>query len=121
MTSSGMYRGVVTNGASASSPVHNSGTNLKSESTVKLYFDGTTDLIGDNTPFHVELNMVNDQREGLDDPRSMYWGYWYGSTIDSGHETLAFIPRSVSVVNKQFKKKNLWSTSTLRKMPRKID
>jgi hypothetical protein len=51
----------------------------------------------------------------------MYWGYWYGSTLDSGHETLAFIPRSVSVVNKKFKKKNLWSTSTLRKMPRNID
>jgi len=72
MTSSGMYRGVVTNGASASSPVHNSGTNLKSESTVKLYFDGTTDLIGGNTPFHVELNMVNDQREGLDEGNSSY-------------------------------------------------
>ena len=53
MTSSGMYRGVATNGASASSPVHNSGTNLKSESTVKLYFDGSTDLIGSDTPFHV--------------------------------------------------------------------
>jgi hypothetical protein len=58
---------------------------------------------------------------GLDDPRSMYWGYWYGSTIDTGHETLAFIPRSVSVVNKQFKKKNLWSTQTLKRMPKKIN
>ena len=58
---------------------------------------------------------------GLEDPRSMYWGYWYGSTIDTGHETLAFIPRNVSVVNKSFKRKNLWSTQTLKRMPRKID
>jgi hypothetical protein len=57
---------------------------------------------------------------GLDDPRSMYWGYWYGSTLDTGHETLAFIPRSVSVVNKKFANKNLWSTQTLRRMPKKI-
>jgi len=57
---------------------------------------------------------------GLEDPRSMYWGYWYGSTLNTGHETLAFIPRSVSVVNKKFAKKNLWSTQTLRRMPKSI-
>jgi len=56
---------------------------------------------------------------GVDDPRGSYWGYWYGSTLATGHETLAFIPRSVSVVNKQFQNKNLWSTSTLRRMPKK--
>jgi len=57
---------------------------------------------------------------GLDDPRSMYWGYWYGSTLGTGHETLAFIPRSVSVVNKNFQNKNLWSTQTLKRMPKSI-
>jgi hypothetical protein len=40
--------------------------------------------------------------------------------MDTGHETLAFIPRSVSVVNKTFQKKNLWSTSTLKRMPKNI-
>jgi hypothetical protein len=33
---------------------------------------------------------------------------------------LAFIPRSVSVVNKKFANKNLWSTSTLKRMPKTI-
>ena len=57
---------------------------------------------------------------GLDDPRASYWGYWYGTTFATGHETMAYIPSNVTVVNHKFKKKNLWSTKTLRKMPKKI-
>ncbi len=57
---------------------------------------------------------------GLDDPRASYWGYWYGTTFATGHETMAFIPSNVTLVNHKFKKKNLWSTKTLRKMPKKI-
>ncbi len=57
---------------------------------------------------------------GLDDPRSSYWGYWYGTTFATGHETMAFIPSSVTKVNHKYKKKNLWSTRTLKKMPKKI-
>ncbi|SMM99987.1 hypothetical protein SPONN_1153 [uncultured Candidatus Thioglobus sp.] len=57
---------------------------------------------------------------GLSDPRASYWGYWYGKTFATGHETLAFIPASVTKVNHKYKKNNLWSTKTLRKMPRKI-
>lgn len=57
---------------------------------------------------------------GLDDLRANYWGYWYGSTYATGHETMAFIPASVTKVNHKYKRKNLWSTKTLRKMPKKI-
>jgi hypothetical protein len=57
---------------------------------------------------------------GLDDPRASYWGYWYGTTLETGHETMAFIPSNVTKVNHKYKKKNLWSTKTLRKMPKKI-
>ena len=56
----------------------------------------------------------------LDDPRANYWGYWYGTTPATGHETMAFIPSTVTKVNHKYKKKNLWSTKTLRKMPKKI-
>ena len=56
----------------------------------------------------------------LDDPRASYWAYWYGTTLATGHETMAFIPSSVTKVNHKYKKKNLWSNKTLRKMPKKI-
>jgi hypothetical protein len=56
----------------------------------------------------------------LSDPRASYWGYWYGTTLATGHETMAFIPSNVTKVNHKYKKKNLWSTSTLKKMPKKI-
>lgn len=57
---------------------------------------------------------------GLKDPRSSYWGYWYGKDLVTGHESLAFIPASVSKVNNQYKKRNLWSTKTLRRIPKSI-
>jgi hypothetical protein len=57
---------------------------------------------------------------GLADARANYWGYWYGTTLATGHETMAFIPASVTKVNHTYAKKDLWSTSTLRKMPKKI-
>ncbi len=56
----------------------------------------------------------------LDDPRANYWGYWYGKNLNTGHESLAFIPSGVTQVNHQYAKSNLWSTKTLRKIPRKI-
>lgn len=56
----------------------------------------------------------------LADKRANYWGYWYGKDLRTEHETLAFIPKSVSQVNHQYKRKKLWSTRTLRKVPRVI-
>jgi len=57
---------------------------------------------------------------GLADARANYWGYWYGTTLATGHETMAFIPANVTKVNHTYAKKDLWSTSTLRKMPKNI-
>lgn len=57
---------------------------------------------------------------GLDDKRSNYWGYWYGKNVATGHETMAFIPKGITKVNHKYRKKNLWSTSTLRRMPKNI-
>ncbi len=57
---------------------------------------------------------------GINDPRGSYWGYWYGTTLATGHETMAFIPRSVTKVNHKYENDNLWSTRTLKKMPRNI-
>ncbi len=53
----------------------------------------------------------------LDDPRAQFWGYWYGKTLATGHETWAVIPEGVSVANGDFKRK-LWSEQTLRKIKR---
>ena len=56
----------------------------------------------------------------LSDKRANYWGYWYGKSLTTGHETLAFIPSVVTKVNHKYKKRNLWTTKTLRRMPKKI-
>jgi len=56
----------------------------------------------------------------LEDPRAVYWGYWYGKTEATGHETMAFIPKALTKVDHKYKKKDLWSTRTLKRMPRKI-
>ncbi len=53
----------------------------------------------------------------LDDPRALFWGYWYGKNLVTGHETFANIPDGVSVANGDFKRK-LWSEQTLRKIKR---
>ena len=53
----------------------------------------------------------------LDDPRALFWGYWYGKNLVTGHETFANIPDGVSVANGDFKRK-LWTEQTLRKIKR---
>lgn len=53
----------------------------------------------------------------VDDPRSLSWGYWYGKTFDTEHETWAFIPQDVVVVNGD-EKESLWTEKTLRKIKR---
>lgn len=57
---------------------------------------------------------------GLEDPRSSYWGYWYGKNLITGHESFAHIPSSVSQVNYSYKNKKLWSSRTLRKIPKVV-
>jgi len=52
-----------------------------------------------------------------DDPRNLAWGYWYGKTFGTGHETWAVIPHDVITVNGDFDE-DLWSEKTLRRLKR---
>ncbi len=62
----------------------------------------------------IDRNLVSSS---LEDPRALFWGYWYGRNLLTGHETWAVIPEGVSVANGDFKDK-LWSEQTLRKIKR---
>ena len=55
--------------------------------------------------------------KGIDDPRGLYWKYWYGKTLDTGHETWAVIPDEVVFYNRDMKP-DLWTEKTLRKIKR---
>ena len=55
--------------------------------------------------------------DGIDDPRAQRWGYWYGTTLDTGHETWAVIPDQATRTNGDFEE-SLWSEQTLRKIKR---
>ncbi len=57
------------------------------------------------------------QSMDLDDPRNLYWIYWYGHKPGSGQEALAFIKKSAIKWNQQIEPK-LWSEKTLRKISR---
>ncbi len=85
---------------------------------IKSFADYRTEYFKDGS----KVKMIDRSwtPSGLSDPRASYWGYWYGITPATGHETLAFIPSSVTKVNHKYKKKNLWSTKTLRRIPQKI-
>jgi hypothetical protein len=54
----------------------------------------------------------------MDDPRAQYWKYWYGITLDTGHETWAVIPEEVVVANDPTLEPTLWTQRTLRKIKR---
>ncbi|WP_419590859.1 outer membrane lipoprotein-sorting protein [Thiolapillus sp.] len=54
---------------------------------------------------------------GLEDPRALAWGYWYGKNFLTGHESWAVIPKEVVKYNANFKP-SLWSERTLRKIKR---
>lgn len=54
---------------------------------------------------------------GLEDPRALAWGYWYGKNFVTGHESWAVIPKEVVKYNADFKP-SLWSERTLRKIKR---
>lgn len=56
------------------------------------------------------------QAEGTSSPRQIVWGYWYGKTFDTGHETWAVIPSEVVEYNNSERKKNYWTEKTLRKI-----
>lgn len=54
---------------------------------------------------------------GLEDPRALAWGYWYGKNFVTGHESWAVIPKEVVKYNADFNP-SLWSERTLRKIKR---
>lgn len=51
------------------------------------------------------------------DPRAVSWGYWYGKTLESGHETWAIIPKAAVSINDDLDSA-LWTEKTLRKIKR---
>ncbi len=53
-----------------------------------------------------------------DDKRQSVWGYWYGKTFATGHETWAVIPPEVVTYNDPKLKPSLWTERTLRKIKR---
>jgi hypothetical protein len=57
------------------------------------------------------------RNQGLDDPRALAWGYWYGKTFSTDHETWAVIPEKVIRIDSDYKA-DLWSEKTLRKIKR---
>ena len=56
--------------------------------------------------------------ENATDPRQVVWGYWYGKTFATEHETWAVIPPEVVTYNDDSKKQSLWTEKTLRKIKR---
>ncbi len=84
----------------------------------KTFADYRTEYFKDSK--HIKTIDRSWVSTGLSDPRAVFWGYWYGKTLATGHETLAFIPYGVTKVNHKYKAKNLWSTRTLKRMPKKI-
>jgi len=54
---------------------------------------------------------------GQQDPRALYWRYWYGRNLGTDHETWAVIPDEVVKFDRDLKAK-LWTESTLRKIKR---
>ena len=55
---------------------------------------------------------------GAKDPRQVVWGYWYGKTFETGHETWAVIPPEVVTYDDKTKDADLWTEKTLRKIRR---
>lgn len=53
----------------------------------------------------------------LDDPRGLWWKYWYGKNLLTNHETMASIPNEVAEWNSD-KDSTFWSEKTLRKIKR---
>ena len=53
----------------------------------------------------------------LDDPRALFWKFWYGKSFSTNHETMAIVPKSTFRWNTN-KKPSLWTEKTLRKLRR---
>lgn len=69
---------------------------------------------GDNQVKVIDRDWV--KAEGVDDPRALSWGYWYGHTLATGHQTWAVIPGKVNRYNDKSFKASKWTESTLRRL-----
>ena len=49
----------------------------------------------------------------LDDPRGIFWRYWYGKNLITGHETMVSVPEDFVTWNKDTGSGNLWSEESL--------
>jgi hypothetical protein len=54
---------------------------------------------------------------GLPDKRALFWRYWYGKNLETGHETWAVIPEEIVKYNRDMDPK-LWTEGTLRRIKR---
>jgi hypothetical protein len=52
---------------------------------------------------------------GQTDKRALRWSFWYGKNIETGHESMAFIPEKVTRYNSPLEPE-LWSNKTLTKI-----
>ncbi len=82
----------------------------------KTFADYRTEYFKDGEKIKV-IDRAWRPMEGESDPRAMRWGYWYGTTLTTGHETMAVIPEGVASWNTG-KKEKFWSERTLRKIKR---
>lgn len=81
----------------------------------KTFADYRTEYFkGGNQVKVIDRNWVS---KGEGDPRNQVWGYWYGKTLATGHQTWAVIPDKVNKINAKYKK-GWWSEKTLRKIKR---
>lgn len=55
--------------------------------------------------------------QNMEDPRALAWGYWYGKTFETGHETWAVIPETVIEINGGHPE-SMWTERTLRRIKR---
>ncbi|MCU7798062.1 MAG: outer membrane lipoprotein-sorting protein [Candidatus Thiodiazotropha sp. (ex Myrtea spinifera)] len=62
-----------------------------------------------------DWGLVNTEEEG--DPRALFWKYWYGLDLRTGHESLAVIPKKVVEYNSN-RRNSFWTEKTLRKIKR---
>lgn len=81
----------------------------------RTYADYRTEYFKDGTM----VKVIDRHWISLDhpDPRALSWGYWYGKTLDTGHETWAVIPQDVVEFNSDLQER-FWSESTLERIRR---
>jgi len=83
----------------------------------KSYADYRTDFYKDG----VHIKVIDRDWQPIKDaadPRQVVWGYWYGKTFATDHETWAVIPPEVVTFNDASKDESMWSETTLRKIRR---